>query len=226
MAKYAHERLNLARIAVLYINNDYGIGLLEPFSKTFTGLGGTVVAAESFEQGATDFRTQLTKLSALKPDAIYLPGNPREMGRALRQARELGITTQILSISTLNDREVFAISGPEAIEGTIITDASFDPSSEEPAARRFTEDFRRTFNHEPGILANTAYDALIIVAHAIEQVGEDPDALSDYLHTMKGYRGVSGEISFSSGGDVNRPVRIAEARGGQFKTVVPDYRWY
>lgn len=226
MAKYAARDLRLSRVAVLYINNDYGVGLFEPFSKTFVQLGGSILAAETFEQAATDFRTQLTKLASVKAQAIYLPGNPREMGRAIRQMRELGIATQILSISTLNDREVFAITGPAAIEGTIITDASFDPNSDAPQAGKFMEEFRAMFHHDPGILANTAYDALMVIAHAIGQVGTNPDALADYLHSMKDFTGVSGSISFSAGGDVQRPIRIARAENGRFVTVVRDYRWF
>jgi branched-chain amino acid transport system substrate-binding protein len=226
MAKYARNELKLNKIAILYINNDYGIGLSEPFKSTFESLGGKITVTENFEQGATDFRTQLTKIKANNPEAIYLAGNPVEMGRALRQMRELGIKAQVLSISTLNDKEVFKITGAKIIEGTIITDASFDPQSEDPAAKKFMQDFSAMFNHEPGILANTAYDALMILAHAIEKVGTDPDKLSAYLHSMKDYTGVSGKISFSEGGDVNRPIRISVAKNGRFEKRFSDYIWY
>jgi branched-chain amino acid transport system substrate-binding protein len=226
MAKYAHSGLKLNKIAILYINNDYGIGLSEPFKSTFESLGGKIVSSENFEQGATDFRTQLTKIKASNPEAIYLAGNPVEMGRAMKQMREMGSRTQVLSISTLNDKEVFKIAGAKAIEGTIITDASFDPQSEDPMAKKFMQDFRTMFNHEPGILANTAYDALIILAYAIEQAGTEPDKISDYLHAMKDYSGISGKISFSQGGDVNRPIRISVSRNAKFETLIQNYKWY
>jgi branched-chain amino acid transport system substrate-binding protein len=226
MARYAFTELKIKRIGILYINNDYGIGLSGPFTAAFENLGGKISGSESFEQGATDFRTQLTKLQALNPEAIYLAGNPREMGRAIKQARELGIKTRILSISTLNDPEVVAITGPGAIEGTIITDASFDPASPDPAAQKFMTDFRAKFGKEPGILANTAYDALMVLAHAIEKVGADPDALQAYLHQMKNYPGVSGPISFSLEGEVHRPIRISRAQEGKFVKIISDYRWY
>jgi branched-chain amino acid transport system substrate-binding protein len=126
----------------------------------------------------------------------------------------------------LNDPEVVAITGPGAIEGTIITDASFDPASPDPAAQKFMTDFRAKFGKEPGILANTAYDALMVLAHAIEKVGADPDALQAYLHQMKNYPGVSGPISFSLEGEVHRPIRISRAQEGKFVKIISDYRWY
>lgn len=226
MAKYAYAELKISKVAMLYINNDYGVGLTEPFSKTFKGLGGKILSSESFEQGATNFRTQLTKLQSHNPEAIYLAGNPREMGRSIKQARELGIKTKFLSISTLNDSEVFSITGSEAIEGTIITDASFDPQSDNPVAKKFMTDFREMFNKEPGILANTAYDALMVILHAIKKAGVDPDSLQQYLHMMEGYSGVSGVISFSEGGDINRPIRISMAKGGTFVPLRRDFKWY
>jgi branched-chain amino acid transport system substrate-binding protein len=224
MAKYARENLAIARVSCLYINNDYGVGLAEPFAKEFTLLGGEVLGKESFQQNATDMRAQLTKIKQQDPTAIYLAGNPREMARCITQARELGITARFLSISTLNDREVFGLVKNKDIEGTLITDASFDSNSDRPEAQAFVKAFRTKFNKEPGILANTAYDALMILADAMSKVGTDADALADYLHNMKTYPGVAGPISFSEGGDVKRPIRISEARDGKFVVVAKDYR--
>jgi branched-chain amino acid transport system substrate-binding protein len=224
MAKYAREKLGISSVSCLYINNDYGVGLAEPFSKEFASLGGRILGKEFFEQNATDMRAQLTKIKQQKAEAIYLAGNPREMARCITQARELGITAKFLSISTLNDKEVFDLVKIEDIEGTVITDASFDPSSDWPEAQNFMKAFRAKFKKEPGILANTAYDALMILTHAMAEVGTNPDMLAKYLHDMKEYRGVAGTISFTQGGDVNRPIRISVARNGKFQVLQKDYR--
>jgi branched-chain amino acid transport system substrate-binding protein len=224
MAKYSREKLGIASVSTLYINNDYGVGLAEPFSKEFVSLGGQITGKESFDQNATDMRAQLTNIKRQNPDAIYLAGNPREMARCITQARELGITARFLSISTLNDKEVFELVKKDDIESTIITDASFDPKSNRPEAQAFINAFREKFNKEPGILANTAYDALMILAHSMSKVGTDTDAIADYLHSMKTYPGVAGPISFTNGGDVNRPIRISEAKNGKFVILSEDFR--
>jgi branched-chain amino acid transport system substrate-binding protein len=224
MAKYASEKLHTKSISCLYINNDYGIGLVDPFAKKFSELGGKVLSRDAFEQNATDLRAQLTKIKDQNPEAIYLAGNPREMARAITQARELGMNTRFLGISTLNDAEVFATVKKEDIDGTIITDASFDPKSDWPEANKFVQNFKAKFNKEPGILANTAYDALMVLAQAMGKVGTNADALSDYLHSMSEYRGVAGAINFTSGGDVNRPIRISVAKAGKFDVVERDFR--
>ncbi len=224
MAKYTNKNLGLSSVSCLYINNDYGVGLTEPFSKEFTSLGGRILGKESFEQNSTDMRAQLTKIKQQNPEAIYLAGNPREMARCVTQSRELGITAKFLSISTLNDAEVFDLVKNEDIEGTVITDASFDPNSDRPEAQAFMKAFRAKFNKEPGTLANTAYDALMILTHAMSEVGTDADAIANYLHSMETYSGVAGPINFTQGGDVNRPIRISIAKDGQFVVLANDYR--
>lgn len=224
MAQYSRQKLGVSSVSILYINNDYGVGLADPFANEFSSLGGRVLGRESFEQNATDMRAQLTKIKGQGPQAIYLAGDPPEMARCITQARQLGITTKFLSISTLNDKQVFAVVKSSDIEGTVITDASFDPNSDRPEARAFVSAFRAKFNRDPGILANTAYDALMVLAHAMTEVGTDPDVIADYLHSMKTYPGVAGPINFTQGGDVNRPIRISVAENGKFVVVAQDYR--
>lgn len=74
MADETWQRLKFRKAAVLYINNDYGVGIKDVFVYRFTVLGGEIVATENFEQGTTDFRTQLTKIKQGNPEAVYIVG--------------------------------------------------------------------------------------------------------------------------------------------------------
>jgi len=225
IAKYASKDLKLAEIGILFINNDYGIGLKEPFENTFRGYGGKITSAESFDQATTDFRTQITKILKDKPQGIYVAGNPREMARCIQQLREAGYKGQILSISTLNDPEITDLLSTGAIDGTVITDVSVDFTDPAPLRQAFLKKFKAKYKKDPGVLAATAYDALTLLAVAINNVGADPIAVSRYFKNVKGYEGVSGPISFSEGGDVVRPVRVSKAKDGKFYPVVKDYKW-
>src|SRR5262245_4904138 len=63
MAKYAADKLNVKRVAILKdIKNDYSVGLAEFFEKTFKGSGGEIVAVESYSEGDIEFRAQLTAI--------------------------------------------------------------------------------------------------------------------------------------------------------------------
>src|SRR6185369_14320475 len=69
-AEYAFNTLKKTRAAVLYVKNDWGQGMRDGFVPRFTELGGTVVFDESATQDARDFRTQITKIKAAKPDIV------------------------------------------------------------------------------------------------------------------------------------------------------------
>lgn len=217
MARYAKQKLDIARVAILYINNEYGIGLRDPFTQEFEALGGSIVSQETFAQEATDFRTQLVSIRRVNPQAVYLVGNPREMARCLKQARELGLKTQFLSVSGLVDPEVVNIAGAAA-EGVILTDASFDPASQNPETQKFLSRFMQKYGKDPGMLAVTGYDALRVLIHAFDETGGDPTAMAASLRGLKGFPGAAGTISFDDKGDVSRPVRISTVKDGKFVT--------
>lgn len=217
MARYAKQKLNLSRIAILYINNEYGIGLRDPFKRQFESMGGSIVSQETFAQEATDFRTQLVSIRSSNPEAAYLVGNPREMARCLKQARELGLKNQFLSVSGLVDPEVINIAGTAA-EGVILTDASFDPASQNPETQKFISRYKQKYGKDPGMLAVTGYDALRVFVHAFDETGGDPTAMVASLRGLKGFPGAAGAISFDDKGDVSRPVRISTIKDGKFVT--------
>lgn len=217
MARYSKRKLNVGRIAILYINNEYGVGLRDPFKQEFEALGGIIVSQQTFAQEATDFRTQLVSIRSANPEAVYLIGNPREMARCLKQARELGLKTQFLSVSGLVDPEVVNIAGAAA-EGVILTDASFDPTSQNPETQRFLFRFKQKYGKDPGMLAVTGYDALRVLIHALDETGGEPTAMAASLRGLKEFPGAAGTISFDDKGDVSRPVRISTVKDRKFVT--------
>jgi len=53
-AEHMKNTLGINKVAVLYTNDDWGVGLQGAFIESFEGLGGEVVAVESFEKTARD----------------------------------------------------------------------------------------------------------------------------------------------------------------------------
>ena len=85
---------NVTNISILYGNEEYGLGFKEVLKKSMEELGGTVLAEESFERGAVDLRTQLTKLRAKRPQAIFIVSNsPDSAVAALKQIKQLGVNS-------------------------------------------------------------------------------------------------------------------------------------
>lgn len=215
LAEFVHSKLGLRAIAILYVNNEYGIGLKSEFMRRFQELKGTVPIVESYEQGASDFRSQLTKIKAAEPNAVYLAGYHREMAAATKQIRELGMSMQILGDGDYGVQELLKIAG-SAAEGAIFSIPEYDPTRGGESMRLFAESFRKEYGSEPSIFEANAYDAVMLLAVAIAKVGVSTDRIADHLASIKNYDGASGTISFGPDREVVKPVSIKVVRDGAF----------
>lgn len=211
-AKFVKENLNINRIAIIHLNNDYGLGTSKAFDKYFTELGGNIVITESYETDAIDFKTQLTKLKSKNPEAIFLVGL-KEQGLVLKQAKELDINTQWLAPEGFAQPEIIKLAG-EAAENTIFHTPNFDPKSQLEPTKSFVETYKTKFNKDPDIYAANSYDATMLLAEAIKEVGPDGEKVKDWLY-ITNFQGVSGIIKFDTNGDVIKPVIIKTIKQGQ-----------
>jgi branched-chain amino acid transport system substrate-binding protein len=216
MAEFAYNTLQARRIAVLYINNEYGLGVKDVFTKRFEELGGFIIAVESYEQGATDFRTQLAKVGTGNPDAIYLPGHTNEIGQILRQAKEMGIRSQFLSVVAFESPTTLQIAG-DAAEGVFYTTPAFDPESKDQLIQAFQQAYTKRYGKPAETFAATAYDALKIVVLAIKRGGYNSDGIKRELYNIQNYPGISGITTFDRNGDVIKPAMIKTVRNGKFE---------
>ncbi len=215
LANCVYSELGLKNVGTLYVNNDYGLGLNDEFTKRFNELSGRVSVVETYEQGATDFRTQITKIKAKDPNAIYLAGYHREMAVATKQIRELGIDAQILGDADYGVQELLEIAGVAA-EGAIYSIPEYEPANGSVVMKQFAEVFRAKYGSSPSIFEANAYDAVKILAQAIAGVGLDPERISTYISSLKNYAGASGDISFGIKGEVTKPVSIKTVKNGKF----------
>lgn len=191
-AKYARETLGARRAAVLYLNNDWAVGLRDVFKAGFVERGGEIAAEESMEADTTDVRTQVTKIRSLNADIIYMPCFPKECAVALRQLSELGVRAKVLGADGADDPKTLAEIGAAA-EGFIIT----VPSG---AGEAFNSRFRDRYGKDAGAYAAQSYDAVMLLADALKNAGESGEAMKNYLYTVQ-YIGVTGTIAFDSNGD-------------------------
>ena len=112
MAKFAADTLKLKKVAILVdVRSDYSVGLQTFFRQMFRQLGGEVVAEQSYSQGDSDFRAQLTQIKSPNPEAIYVPGYYTEVGTIAHQARELGITVPFLGGDGWDSPKLWEIGG-------------------------------------------------------------------------------------------------------------------
>ncbi|MCK4445511.1 MAG: ABC transporter substrate-binding protein [Candidatus Marinimicrobia bacterium] len=208
-------KLGFKKIAILYVNNDFGIGQKDVTQKAYSQIGGSVVGAESFEQDAKDFRTQLLKIKEKKFEALLIVGY-KETILILQQMRELGMKTQILSVALFQDFEILEKVGDIA-EGAIYTYCgTFDVKSQEPKVKKFVEKFKEKYHTAPEYYAPLGYDAVKILTLAIEKGGFGPEQIKNALYKIKNFPGLTGTTSFDKNGDVIKPFILKTVKNGEF----------
>lgn len=213
-ADYAFDTLGLRSVAILYINNEYGKGLEQVFKPRFEERGGNIPISESFAQSATDIRTQLTKIQASKPDGLYVVGYPKEIPIALKQAKELGLSLPLIGTVAMQDPQLIQ-TARDATEGLMFPYPR-DPSGQD--ITRFKEAFQKKYGKEPGITADVGYDAVRMIAKAMELLGgTSGEDIRKGLNMLKDYPGVSGTMTFDANGDVHKPMGIKIVKGGSFQ---------
>jgi branched-chain amino acid transport system substrate-binding protein len=212
-AHYAREGGDFERAAILYVNNAYGQGLEQVFREEFEQMGGEVLLSETYSEGATDFRGPLSRIKERNPELLYLPAYTQEYPLILRQAEEIGLEAPILGSETFDDPQTIQAAG-DAAEGVVFpSPAAFD--TERPKGAAFQEAFVEKFGKSPGITADTAYDALMIVAEAMESGARTGPELRDYIMNLKDFEGVAGLTTFDAQGDAPKAITFYEVREGQ-----------
>ncbi len=223
MAGYARNTRRYARVAVVHIKNDYGEGLKNEFSYRFEKLGGEITAVESYEQGATDFRTQVLKAAHSGAEAVYIPGYYNELAQLLKQARELNIRTPFLSVVSFEDPKLLELAGPAA-EGVVYSAPAVSLQDTGSTVHAFVTHFQERYGRDPGLFAAHGYDAMKILAVAMERNGFTSVGIRDALYEIRDYPGVSGKTDFDENGDVIKPVKLKTVKNGRFVDCPPPSR--
>jgi branched-chain amino acid transport system substrate-binding protein len=219
-AEYVHRDRALRKIAVLYINNEGGIGGSTAFKARFTQLGGTVVTEEAYPPGTMDLRPQLVRIKAAGAEGVLIGSYPPDTVAILRQAKELDLQQPLFfTTEAVENPEVLREAG-DAANGAIYILAA-PPSGGAPES--FTQAYAAKFGNMPELFAAEGYDIVRLVA-AAGAVGNGTSvssfAIRDFLRRVRDYAGASGAITFNEGGDVIKPYAVKTIEAGRPKTLL------
>jgi branched-chain amino acid transport system substrate-binding protein len=214
LARFAVRRLRSSAAAVIYLNDDYGRGLLGTFREEFAKLGGTITEADPMLAGTADLSAYLdhVKLDG-RAQVLLLAADRVAGGVALRQARARGLTLPIIGGDALTGIQAEGILA----EGLHLT-SNWLPDLPGEASSRFLQAYTRLSGGAlPDHRGAGAYDAVYLIARAIRDAGADRAGIRNALaHMTAPYDGVTGRISFDAGGDVpNKSVHVGVVQNGR-----------
>ena len=216
MASFASNELKVKKAAI-YIDNtsDYAKGLAQFFKENFVKNGGQVVIEEAYLQKDTDFKSTLTKIKAAQPDFIYIPGYYQEVGLIVKQAREMGITVPMAGGDGWDSAKLPEIAGKAALANTFFS-SLYSPDDTSDLNKEFVAEYKKAYNTNPDVFAALAYDSTLLVAKAIEDAGSaDPAKIAEAMAKIKGFKGVSGEVTFNEEHNPIKSAVIIEHKDGK-----------
>jgi ABC-type branched-subunit amino acid transport system substrate-binding protein len=194
--------LGYKEVPVMYINNDWGLGLKDVFVENFTKTGGNVMDEIPYTEGKTDYRTELIRATKGSPKAIVNLTYIKEGSVIFKQAYELGIEVQWIAGSAAKSPKLVELAG-KTVEGLIGTYPTF--SIDTPQHRAFQKAWAARYGKQDkiAIFAEYNYDMVMLAAKAIDRGGYTAEGIRKALYEVsEGYIGLTGEKTFDENGDV------------------------
>ena len=195
------------KIAIVHDKTPYGQGLADA-AKGFMNAGGKKeVLYEGVNTGEKDYSAIVSKIKASGADYLMWGGLHTEGGLIIRQMRDQGLKTVMISGDGITDNEFASIGGP-GVEGTLM---SFGPEPRNnPNAKEIVAEFKAK-GFDPEGYTLYSYAAMQILKAAAEKAKSlDPKKMAEVMHSGMTFKTVIGDIAYDKKGD---------------RTTV-DYVWY
>ena len=209
------------KLAVLYVNNDFGKGGQATIKQLLANSGTQIVTEISTEAGQVDFSAAVIQAKQSGADALFAYTNEEESARLLRELRKQGWNKPVIGETVLTSAKVVELAG-EAANGAV---AHVGLTVEAPQLQAFGKQYQAMFNSVSDHNGVKGYTGMYILKAAIEKAGKldrkaAAAAIRNSCFSAKQHPGVLMDVCFDGNGDIDRESFMTEIRGG--KTVVAE----
>ena len=212
-AQYINNNLTYKKIAILYSNTDYGVGIRKLFKDNLSD-DSVIVFDESFNSDISDFKPIISKLKLSNPDIVFLPAYYREVVMALKCMNELNCDFYVSGVSSFYDENV-KLSAGKLLEKTFFTYPTFSIDNDSPETENFVRKYYERYGQVPNAFAAHGYDSYkvleTIVNILMEKRGEDISGADVKKYIEDNHiviSGATGDIEFDENGDAIRDLKI------------------
>jgi ABC-type branched-subunit amino acid transport system substrate-binding protein len=243
-AKYALDQ-GFKKIAVIHVNNDFGVNMFGEFAKAYKALGGEIASVTPYNEKQSNYSSEVTAAMAGNPDGLYLISTPVDGATIARAWISQGGVAKFLLNDGMNSPDFISSVGAKYLNEAYGTSSGTSPTA---STEYFNANYKAFSNIDPANpAADRAYDAGAIVGLAIAAAAsQDPIAIRDAIfkvtdqsgkvvHAGKAefakalglikdgkairYEGVIGPVSFDQYGDITGPFRLWKIADGKVATV-------
>lgn len=220
LAHYAAHDLGLRRVAIVDDRSAYGQSVASGFARAARRAGMSIVGREYTSDRSTDFSAVLTRLRARRPELLFYGGNFAQAGPMLRQIAGLGLDVRFMGGDFLCAPELARLAG-SAVNIAVCASSGI-ALQRMPAGKAWKQRFdkRRDANAYQAF-APYAYDAVMVLAHAMDKAGSTQPAR--YLGSIRDVDmdGVTRRrIRFGPDGNLAQPeITLIQFRQGRMQAV-------
>ncbi|MCF8027476.1 MAG: ABC transporter substrate-binding protein [Desulfobacteraceae bacterium] len=201
---YAHlEKQGIDRIGTLTVANSFGESGREQLIEQAGDFGITVVRSESFGAGDTDMTSQLTKIRQEKPGAVICWGTNPGPAVVAKNVEQLGLDIPLYQSHGVASPKFIELAGDSA-EGILlptgkilVADLLPDNDPQKQVLTDYIDAYETRYDETVSGFGGYAYDAVYLLARAMEGTGGDKEKIRENLENIKGHVGISGVFSFS-----------------------------
>jgi branched-chain amino acid transport system substrate-binding protein len=209
------------KLAVLYVNNDFGKGGQSTIKQLLANSGTQIVTEISTEAGQVDFSAAVIQAKQSGADALFAYTNEEESARLLRELRKQGWNKPVIGETVLTSSKVVELAG-EAANGAL---AHVGLTVEAPQLQAWGKKFQAQYNSVSDHNGVKGYTGMYVLKAAIEKAGKldrkaAAAAIRNSCFSAKQHPGVLMDVCFDANGDIDRESFMTEIRGG--KTVVAE----
>ena len=205
MANYYADTLKVKSVYVLDDSGAYGVGIADTFQGQAEKRGIKILGRDQLNPKEADYTTILTKIKALKPDALYYGGVAQAGVKLGKQAYDIIPAMIKAGGDGVHGAPFLKGVGFPAVDRWYATTAS--PNTvEDPSVADWVKRFQGRFKTLPDNYSITAYDGTLIILDAIKRVAESGKEVnrSNVRDAMQSTRlkTLQGDVSFDENGDM------------------------
>ncbi|PLP61165.1 amino acid ABC transporter substrate-binding protein [Mesorhizobium loti] len=244
-AKYAIDQ-GLKKLAIIHVNNDFGVNMVKEFADAYKKLGGTITSTTPYNEKQASYSAEASAAMTGEPEALYLVSYPVDGATIARAWISGGGAQKFLLNDGMNSAEFVDAVGAQYLNEAYGTSSGTSKTASTDYFYGAYEAFSGGIKPDAPA-ADRSYDAGAIVALAIAKAGKGdaaaikvaiPEVVSakgEPIHAGKEefakalalikegkpvkYEGVIGPVSFDQYGDITGPFRLWKVKDGKVETV-------
>ena len=203
-AIYAHMQAeDIKNIGIITVSNAFGESGRDQLAAQAEQFGLTIVRADTFGAGDTDMTAQLTRIMREKPEAIVCWGTNPGPAVIAKNVQQLEIAIPLYQSHGVASPKFIELAG-DAAEGILlptgkilVADLLPDDDPQKNVLINYISAYEKKFNTPVSGFGGYAYDAVNILAKAMEGSNGDKEKIRAGIENLKGHVGISGVFNFS-----------------------------